>query len=439
MSRPMASMLQPTAQQEKMRFEHLADWLHWQENLHLREIELGLERCRKVAHALDVVVPAATIITIAGTNGKGSSVAMLEAILLAAGYRVGCYTSPHLQHYNERIRIDGVDASDESICHSFQRIDDARGDISLTYFEFGTLASLDLIKRSAVDIAILEVGLGGRLDAVNLVDADIALVTAIDIDHIEWLGSDRNIIAVEKAGIFRSEQAAVCSDLAAPASINDEAIRIGTSLSQLGKDFFYEAHNNHWDWRNADKHLKDLPKPALVGEFQLQNAAGVLQVIHQLEKRHSVSRKAIDKGLSIAQAKGRYQQFDVAGINYILDVAHNPQAAKVMSDNLQNRKIPGKTHVLLGMLKDKDCAGVVGCLTDVIDTWCVTSLPGARGSSSKRLISQIHKSGIDVPMQAFNDFDSAFYHIENQVVAGDRVVVMGSFLTVSAALQFFKI
>ncbi|MDH5786629.1 MAG: Mur ligase family protein, partial [Chromatiales bacterium] len=268
-----------------MRFSTLDEWLSWQEQLHPVGIDLGLERPGKVLKTMGLEISGHLVITVAGTNGKGSSVALLESILLAAGYQVGCYTSPHLLRYNERIRLNGNEVSDAQLCESFERIDQARGATSLTYFEFGTLAAFDIFARSQLDVAVLEVGLGGRLDASNLLDADVALITAIDIDHAAWLGNDRETIAIEKGGIMRRGHPAVCSDPAVPQSLVELAAKTGAPLSQLGRDYRYGVDGDSWQWQGDGTSYGALPLPALRGKHQLQNAAGVLMALLQLSEK----------------------------------------------------------------------------------------------------------------------------------------------------------
>ncbi len=309
-----------------MRFDTLNDWLAWQETLHPKAIDLGLERVREVAARLGLLAPKHVVISVAGTNGKGSSVAMLEAILACAGLRVGAYTSPHLWQYNERIRIDRQPVDDAVLVASFARIDAARGDISLSYFEFGTLAALDILQRADVDVAVLEVGLGGRLDAVNIVDADCALVTGIGIDHVEWLGPDRESIGREKAGIFRGGRPAVCSDPQPPASLRAVAQDCGAIWYGLGEQFGYARTGEVWDWWGPNLRLDGLPLPALPGPFQLQNAAGVVMALQTLGARLPVSVQALQAGLRAARVAGRFTV--VPGpFETIFDVAHNPHAA----------------------------------------------------------------------------------------------------------------
>lgn len=416
------------------RFTTLDDWLVWQEGLHGREIELGLERCRAVAERLDLCRPRYAVVSIAGTNGKGSSVAMLDAILSAAGYKVGRYTSPHLVRYNERIRIAGEAASDAAICAAFNRIDQARGEISLTYFEFGTLAALDLFEREQVDVALLEVGLGGRLDAVNILDADVALVATIDIDHVEWLGSDRESIGREKAGIFRAGRPAVCSDPLPPASLVEHAAELNTDLRLGGRDYGYDADGRGWNWWSGKQRYENLPRPNLRGEFQLQNAAGALMVLEMLAPRCPVERTAIDHGLCHLSLPGRYQEFP-GPVTWILDVAHNPQSARVLAETLKVQPIAGRTHFLAGMLRDKDIGGVFSIVKDLADSWHLASLPPRRGASAAQLHEQLEALHVTAPVFLHESVEAACAAMKKQARSGDRVLVFGSFLTVAGAAR----
>ncbi|MFO7594465.1 MAG: bifunctional tetrahydrofolate synthase/dihydrofolate synthase [Pseudomonadota bacterium] len=414
-----------------MRFSSIEQWLEWQETLHPSAIDLGLERPGKVLRKLDLEFPQHTVITVAGTNGKGSSVAMLESILLAAGYRVGCYTSPHLLHYNERIRINGESVADTAICEAFERIDQARGDTSLTYFEFGTLAAFELFARADLDVAVLEVGLGGRLDAVNLLDADVALVTAIDVDHTAWLGDDREAIGKEKAGIFRSGSAAVCSDPQPPQSVLEHAAELNTPLSLLGRDFRYQQDGENWCWEGA-RSLSPLPLPALRGRFQLQNAAGVVQVLELLSERLPVSLQHLRQGLLAVKLPGRFQVLP-GEVPLIVDVAHNPQAAASLAANLKQMPVAGKTRAVVAMLADKDQAAVVRELLPVVDHWYVAGLDVWRGSDAASMAAAVAAQST-TPPRVFEGLDEALQQARHEAEAGDRIVVFGSFYTVAAAL-----
>ena len=359
------------------RFTTLPEWLAWQETLHPSAIDLGLKRVAAVAGRMVCSQPAPLAITIGGTNGKGSCQAMLEAILLRAGYRVGCYSSPHLVRYNERIRLDGEPVSDEMLCQAFERIDRARGEESLTYFEFGTLAALDIMKRAPLDVALLEVGLGGRLDAVNLVDADAALISSIAVDHTDWLGPDRESIGREKAGIFRAGRPAVCGDANPPDSLRREAERQGALLRVLGEDFKVLQAGRRWHWQGERGRYRDLQHPALQGAHQLANAASVLMVLEMLDQRLPVSRRHIDAGLKWVSLPARIQR--VSGrVEQVLDVSHNAQAALALVDTLRRAPVAGATHAVIGMMQDKDVTAFAESLATVVSHWYPVGLPVTR-------------------------------------------------------------
>ena len=378
--------------------------------------------------------PTYTVVSVAGTNGKGSSVTMLDEILRRAGYRVGRYTSPHLIKYNERICVDGNEVSDAELCESFDRIDRARGDISLTYFEFGTLAALDLFRQHNVEIAILEVGLGGRLDAVNILDADAALISSIDLDHQQWLGNTRESIGREKAGIFRNMAPAVCSDPNPPQTIIDCASALGTPLSLAGQDFSYETTENGWNWQSAQKSWLDLPRPMQYCEFQLQNAAGVLMVLENISHEFPVQEDAIRNGLANFRLHGRMQQIP-GEIEMILDVAHNRESVQALIKNLQSVPCIGKTHILIGMLKDKTHDMVLSELGRVADSWSVVTLAEERGCDSAQLIQALAELDIRDNIRGYDSVADALAGIRAKAIPGDRIVITGSFLTVGAALR----
>ena len=415
------------------RFQVLSDWLEWQEGLHPRKIDLGLERVARVARSLDVMRPGQTVVTVAGTNGKGSSVAFLESILLAAGNRVGAYTSPHLFRYNERIRINGLSVDDAALCEAFAVVDEARGTTTLTYFEFGTLAALYLFRQSPLDIIVLEVGLGGRLDAVNIVEPDIALVTSIGIDHSAWLGTDRELIGREKAGIFRPQRPAICSDPAPPASLEKHARAIGADWYCLGREFAWRMDGVAWAWHGVNSTLESLPVPSLPGEHQLDNAAGVLMVLELLAGRHPVLRSAIECGLQTASLPGRCQI--VAGpVERIFDVAHNADSAGCLLRMLEDRPCAGSTRLVLGMLNDKDSGVFAGLLAPEVQHWYLAGLGTDRGLTAGALKGRIEAADIDCGNREFPDVSSAWRQALADSKAGDRVVACGSFLTVAEAL-----
>ncbi|MGH8580287.1 MAG: bifunctional tetrahydrofolate synthase/dihydrofolate synthase [Gammaproteobacteria bacterium] len=417
------------------RFSRLADWLAWQEGLHNAEIELGLGRCKRVAWRMGLRQPKYKVITVAGTNGKGSTVAMLGTVFRFAGYRVGVYSSPHLLHYNERIAIDGVVASDGELCEAFQRVDDARGDISLTYFEFGTLAALDLFQGAQLDLAVLEVGLGGRLDAVNIIDADVAVITAIGIDHVNWLGPDRKSIAAEKAGICRPGKPVVCSDPDLPQPVEQRLRLQGSPLYRLGHEFSYRRDLScAWSWQGRHLHYENLPRPQLQGEFQLQNAAGAIMAANLLSENLQVSEEALHEGLKRVQLSGRIQL--VPGkVQYVLDVAHNPQAARALAHALQQMPPVGNTRILIGMLKDKDMAGVCAALKDLASSWHISSLAGHRGASAQALAEQLRRVDERAAVTLYPNVPEALRGIRCEAQPDDRVLVVGSFLTVAGVLK----
>ncbi len=415
------------------RFHTLAEWLAWQEGLHVREIDLGLDRVREVASRLGLLQPDYHVITVAGTNGKGSCVEMLRAILSAAGYRTGCYTSPHLLRYNERIRIGEEMVGDEALCQAFAEVDRARGEISLTYFEFGTLAALYLFRRAELEAAVLEVGLGGRLDAVNLLDAEAALVTSIELDHVEWLGETREQIAREKAGIFRRGAVAVCAESDPPRTLLEEVQRLKMRRFANGRDYHYRIAGEGWDFECGDEVLRGLPRPALEGEFQLQNAAAVLALLQGLRETLPVAREDIEQGLREVRLAGRFQRIPGA-VELILDVAHNPQAAAVLADQLRERPVPGRTWCLLGMLRDKDCTGVGQILGPLIDGWHVCSLQATRGAAAPLLADALRAAGVEEEIRVHHSVEEGYREVLSRARPGDRVVVMGSFLTVGAVL-----
>ena len=416
------------------RFDSLSDWLDWQETLHVKDIELGLERVQSVAQAMGLFKPPYTVISVAGTNGKGSSVALIDAVLTAAGYKTGCYTSPHLISYNERLRISGKNVSDEALCDAFDRIDRARNGLTLTYFEFGTLAAFDIFQRTDIDVGIFEVGLGGRLDAVNLLDADIALVTAIDIDHIDWLGEDRDSIAREKAGIFRHGTPAICSDPKPPQSLIDRAAALQSPLFCIGRDFEYVVSDNDWTWHYDSLTYADLPKPKLCGDHQLQNAAGVLMVFKLIAEKHPINNNALRTGLKALELPGRFQVIPGA-IQYVLDVAHNRQAARVLAQNLTRLPRAKTTHILIGMLRDKDRRAVFQELRDVADVWHVATLNTTRGAGSETLAKELTELGVSKPIVTYESVAHAFADVVSAASSGDRVLVTGSFLTVGEAMR----
>lgn len=419
-----------------MRFSSLSQWLQWQEGLHFTEIDPGLERVGEVWRRMggSTKLPF-KIVTVAGTNGKGSSVAITASILHAAGYRTATYTSPHLLRYNERICIDGQPCNDDAICAAFERIDRARGDISLTYFEFATLAAIEIFSRQQVDIAVLEVGMGGRLDAVNLFDTDVALITPIGLDHMTWLGNDRETIGREKAGIIRPDSPVVCSEIKPPQSVLDYANSLNTSYSLAGSDFSYHKKPLSWSWQNNENNYLELPFPALTGSYQLQNAAAVLQVCSLLSQQGmTIDEVAIRKGLQQVNLSGRFQVIPGA-VTRILDVTHNQQGADNLQHLLSETADQGKTYAVLAMLKDKDSHAVANALSNVIDFWFLAGLDGNRGLSAAGLSESIAPIVGDKKVGCYQQVSDAYHAAMATAATGDRILIFGSFHTVEAAMR----
>jgi dihydrofolate synthase/folylpolyglutamate synthase len=419
-----------------MRFQTLPQWLKWQESLHFTEVDPGLARVGLVWQRLGGISKLPfTVITIAGTNGKGSSVAMLESILRAAGYRTGTYTSPHLLQYNERICIEGKACDDKTICEAFDRIDKVRDDTSLTYFEFATLAAVDIFSRNNIDIAILEVGMGGRLDAVNLFDTDIVLITPISLDHTAWLGTNREAIGVEKAGVIRPGKPVVCSEKMPPQSVIRYSTSFQSPLYLAGSEFNIAIDKDQWHWSNSYTQLSKLPFPALMGAYQLQNAAAVLQVISLLKDQgYVISDESIRRGLATVQLAGRFQQIH-GDITTILDVTHNQQGAESLAKLLVEIPCHGQTFAVLSMLKDKDVAAVASILKPVIDVWYVAGLDGSRGMKSETLAAQLSNIIDQDKIRAFSTVIEAYDQAKSGAKKGDRVLVFGSFHTVEVVLN----
>jgi len=410
----------------------LADWLRYQESLHPAEIELGLDRVRTVWQRLHAgAVPFFTI-TVAGTNGKGSSVAMLEAILREAGHSVGAYTSPHLLRYNERIRLDGEPVSDETLIAAFERIEQARADVPLTYFEFGTLTALDIFAREAPAVALLEVGLGGRLDAVNIIDADIALITGIGIDHVDWLGPDREAIGYEKAGILRPGRPAVFSGDEMPASVAARASELDTPLAVAGRDFAVRCEGDSLIWHSGAGERR-YPRPALPGRHQCANAGGVLAVLERLPERLSPNPAAIAAGLGHVSLPGRYT-VRTGDPRWILDVAHNPQGMTTLAAQLAGEPVPGRTLAIVGMLRDKAVAEAMGILAPRVDRWLACAPDSPRALPATDLAGILQGLTPKIPIAIHEDVAAAVKQAREEAKPGDRVLVCGSFLTVAAAM-----
>jgi dihydrofolate synthase / folylpolyglutamate synthase len=420
------------------RFRRLADWLAWQERLHPNAIDLGLERLQRVLDRLGWQLPACPVVTVAGTNGKGSCVALTARILAEAGYRVGTFTSPHLLRYNERIAVGGVEVSDETLMSAFERIDAARAEDTLTFFEFNAAAALLVFADAQPDAIVLEVGMGGRLDAVNVVDADVALITSIDLDHCDWLGRDRETIGREKAGILRAGRPAIFGSRDMPASVGEYAGQIGAHLLQLGRDFDWNRTGEHWSWRGQRSKQHDLPPPALYGQTQFDNAAAVLAALEALGRRLPVPRSAIERGLQTVTLPGRFQSIrrgQPQPIEWILDVAHNPAAARTLAAQLAASDRKEHRIAVCGVLSDKDIEGIVGELRNAFETWVIVGLQGPRALTPDALAERVRKVGVCVEAVAA-DVVAGCLAAQALAKAGDRIVVFGSFLTVGPALAF---
>ena len=402
----------------------LAAWLYYLERLHSQPIELGLERVKQVAERLDLLKPAPKVFTVAGTNGKGTTCCTLESILLAAGLRVGVYSSPHLLRYTERVRIQGQELSEAEHSHSFAQIEAGRAGISLTYFEFGTLSALQLFKQAKLDVVILEVGLGGRLDATNIVDSDVAAITSIAIDHTDWLGFDRESIGREKAGVFRAGKPAVVGEPDMPQSIADVAAQLGSQLYRRDDTWWFsqqapfDQQRNSWDWQCGNHQWANLPLP----NVPLANAATALAVLHY--SGLPLSDEVIRQGLLAASLPGRFQVVSEQPL-LILDVAHNPHAARYLTDRLARLPKHGKVRAVVGMLSDKDIGGTLACLSEQVDEWYCAPLEGPRGATAEQLAEHL------VLSRQFSDVETAWRQAMQDAEPQDVVIVCGSFHTVA--------
>jgi dihydrofolate synthase/folylpolyglutamate synthase len=418
----------------------LATWLNYLEALHPTAIDMGLDRVRQVATRLSIQSDSVKYV-VGGTNGKGSTCAMLEAILLASGYRVGMYTSPHMIHFNERARLNGEIVSDAVFVEQFEAVECARQDVSLTYFEFTTLAILRLFAQNNLDAVVLEVGLGGRLDAVNIVESDCAIITSVDIDHTDWLGETREQIGFEKAHIFRPGQPAICSDPLAPQSLLDYAAEIGADLWLFGRDFNYSGDRQQWAFAGRHQRRNALAYPALRGANQLLNASAVLAALEATRDKLAIPQQAVRQGLLAASLPGRFQILPGQPTT-ILDVAHNPHAAAVLEKNLGNMGFHPYTYAVFGMLADKDVRAVVQHMAKRVDHWFCASLPGPRGLTAAQLAERVREVLSNMPevsldtkgVSEYDTVKSALGAATDMSNPDDRIIVFGSFLTVAGAL-----
>jgi dihydrofolate synthase/folylpolyglutamate synthase len=411
----------------------LDDWLAYISAQHPSTIALGLDRVRDVAKRMSLA-PAPLAITIGGTNGKGSTCAMLERILIEAGYRTGLYTSPHILRYNERVRVAGEDADDETLANAFERVEKARGGTALTYFEFATLGALAVFEDARIDAAILEVGLGGRLDAVNVVDADVAAVVSVDLDHQAFLGDNREAIGFEKAGIYRGGRPALFGDFDAPQRLVDQAQSIGADLQILGRDFRFERHEHHWDFIGRKGAKRALPMPALRGAWQLKNASVALAALDEVAGRVPVSLGEIKRGLTLARIEGRMQVLP-GRPDIVLDVAHNPHAARSLASGLADMGFRENTLAVFAMLADKDIAGVIDAMRERIDRWYVAAAQADRAASAADVAKILSDRGLAAVTRTFATVANALETARRDAGANDRIVVFGSFYTVAEALR----
>jgi dihydrofolate synthase/folylpolyglutamate synthase len=414
-----------------VRFRELGGWLAWQQAAHPVEIDPGLERVGAAWRRLSLPF-AAAVLTVGGTNGKGSTAAYLDAILRAAGYETGLFTSPHLLRYQERIRVCGREVADQPLLDAFAEIDAARGDISLTFFEWSTLAALVVFAHSRVDVAVLEVGMGGRLDAVNLLDADAAAVVSVGLDHKSWLGNTAEAIGAEKACIFRAGRPAIFGARRMPASVAAHAAAIGAKLRRIGVDFDYVERADGWDYVGFGSRRRELPLPALAGASQLGNAAVALALLESVEPRLLVPDEAVRTGLQAVRLPGRFQVIP-GEPEWILDVAHNAEAAASLAASLAARPHAGRTIAVCGILADKDVEAVVGTLTPQVRRWIAVGLEGPRALLPADLARRIRAAGAE-SVVAVADVTAGIAQARAESRPGDRVVVFGSFLTVGPAL-----
>ena len=420
----------------------LSEWLERQETVHVRSIDLGLDRVSAVARELDLTKPAYRVITVAGTNGKGSTVASLEAILLGHGYRTGSLTSPHLLRYNERVRVDGREAEDDELVRAFDRIEAARGATTLTFFEYNTLAALAIFADRAVDVAVLEVGLGGRLDAVNIVDADVAVLCSVGFDHRDWLGDTLDAIGAEKAGIFRSGRPAVLGTPQMPASVFAAAEKVGARLVIGERDFLWSSEPERWSYRGLSSRLDDLPPPALAGRIQYRNAATALAAYESLAGSRGLDVGRVTEALRAVRLPGRFQtvHLPVPGgdaadaVEWVLDVSHNEPAAEVLEENLCARRPAGRTYAVCSILRDKDVEAIGRAIAPAIDAWIVCGAPGVRGSTASELAARLLGT-VSTPSLA-DTVREGLNLARSRARVGDRVVVFGSFTTVTSALEW---
>ncbi|NVD98495.1 bifunctional tetrahydrofolate synthase/dihydrofolate synthase [Massilia sp. BJB1822] len=418
----------------------LNNWLALLESRHAETvINMGLDRVRAVKERMQLQF-SCPVIMVAGTNGKGSTCSMLESILMRAGYKTGLYIKPHFLHFNERARLNGDMASDADLVASFNAVEAVRGDTPLTYFEFTTLAILHLLAHAGLDVAILEVGLGGRLDAVNVIDADVSIVTSVDIDHVDYLGGTREQIGFEKAGIFRTGKTAICSDPVPPQSLIDHAMEIGADLWLMGRDFNYSGDKQQWNYGGRGMRRNSLAYPSLRGANQLLNASAALAALEALKLELPVGAQEVRHGLVTVELPGRFQVLP-GRPSVIYDVAHNPHAAAALNQNLGNMGYHPYTYAVFGSMHDKDIDGVIKAMSEHVDHWCLCTLPSPRAATASELAAKVQMIQPDQHEKTVNIFDDpaqAFANAISRASENDRIVVFGSFLTVAGVMAAQK-
>ncbi len=419
-----------------MRFSSLGEWLGWLEKSHPKEIDLGLGRIRQVAERLDVLSPCAKVITVAGTNGKGSCVTATAGLLQSSQFSVGVYTSPHLLHYAERIQINGKPVADDLICAAFELIANAAADISLTYFEYGTLAALVIFKQQAVDFIVLEVGLGGRLDAVNIIDADIAVITSIAIDHQDWLGDNREVIGREKAGILREQQLFVCADQNPPQSIIDLSSQLNTKAYFIERDFSFNQREKNWQWQGTATNGNSIQLPEMrAPHLPLPSLAAALQVIQLL--KIELTPEQIEHALLNLNLAGRFQKIVYQEREFILDVAHNPAATEYFAKRINADAVVGKTFAIVAMMSDKDRIASLANLVGLVDEWFLLDLKNIPRAASVAALTE-NLLSLDAQVTHSGDIDLLMNELLVKAQPQDRILVFGSFFTVAAALGYLQ-
>ncbi len=419
------------------RFNSLQAWLNWQEQFHPRLIDLGLERAAEVFNKLHPNYTKPLTIIVGGTNGKGSCIAFLEAIYRAQGYKVGAYTSPEIIHYRERIKINGVAVSNKMICEAFARIDSARADVSLSYFEFGTLAAIDIFVRANLDIQLLEVGLGGRLDAVNIIDADVSLISSICIDHVDWLGGTREAIGLEKAGIFRANIPAIIGDENPPTSLIAAAKEKQTQLQCINQNFSYQLNEKTWRWKSPTQSYTNLPKLGLKGRHQFNNAASVLMAITALQPTLAVDKKAIEQGLKNTQLMGRFQLID-NNPQVLLDVGHNPQAVAMLANYLTTYFKNKKIHAVFAIMKDKEIGAIIDIMSNLVSDWFISPIKTPRAVSETVLQELFAQKNMSNIVFGFQSFSKTFTAAKQNAKEDELILIFGSFFLVSEYLTEFE-